>query len=339
MALSSTRKQCVNDGGCKQAAVTNCEGCSKAFCIKHMMDHRRLLDGEMNIIIDEHDHLKNTLNQQTSNYDCHPLIKEIDKWENESIAKIRQRAEELRKELFPLITVHKDELLKRLQQLSEQLKKSREQDDFIETDLQTWKKTLDNLLADLALPSTISINQSDNVSLVQNIFISCSLLDKEEFYLISSGMVRIEENKQLVIHDTRSEHVEIRGKNEYLWGSHKIRLYIEEACGSWMFLGINSKSTPLQKRSYQSKSAYGWSNNNDIWSNGQKYRNQSNDVIEMKKNDIINLILHCDKRSIVMVNERTNKKHELVVNIDHCSFPWQLHINLYEGNSRVRILS
>jgi hypothetical protein len=90
MTSSSTRKQCVNDNGCKQAAVTNCEGCSKAFCIKHFTDHRRLLNEEMNVIIDEHDHLKNILNQHMTKPDSHPFIDDINNWGKESIEKIQK---------------------------------------------------------------------------------------------------------------------------------------------------------------------------------------------------------------------------------------------------------
>ncbi len=67
MASSSTRKPCANNGGCKQPAAVNCEGCSQAFCIKHLLDHRRFLGEEMNVIISEHDqfptHAQSTDNQ------------------------------------------------------------------------------------------------------------------------------------------------------------------------------------------------------------------------------------------------------------------------------------
>jgi hypothetical protein len=95
----------------------------------------------------------------------------------------------------------------------------------------------------------------------------------------------------------------------------------------------------LQKQSCSSKSAYGWTNNNYFWLNGECHPNRSSSRIEMKINDVISLIFDCDRRKIFMINERTNAKYELVVNIDHCPFPWQLHVNLYEANSHVRILS
>jgi hypothetical protein len=105
-----------------------------------------------------------------------------------------------------------------------------------------------------------------------------------------------------------------------------------------MFFGINSKSTPLQKMSYSSKSAYGWSSNNYMWFDRSNQENKTNSPIEMKMNDIIAIIFECDNRKILMINERTKVKYELIVNIDKCPFPWQLHVILSEPNSRVRIL-
>jgi len=337
MTSSSTRKQCANDDGCKQVAVTNCEGCSKAFCIKHMVDHRRLLDEEMNVIINEHDHLKNTLNQQTIKPDFYSLIKEIDQWEKESIAKIQQRAEELRQELFQSGGAHTGDLLKKLQQLSEQLKRGREQEDFIEKDLQLWKKTLDNLKTDLTSTSTISLDRHNNISLVQNITLILTK-SKELFERVSDNAVRIEKNGTVAVRDGTQSASEVRGKYEYISGCHEIRLRIEQSYGIWMFLGINSKATPLKIYSHTSKSAYGWSKTNYIWLNGSQQLNYSNPLIQMEINDVITLILDCDNHKVSMINERAETIHELIVNIDSCPFPWQLHVVLYEPNNRVRIL-
>jgi hypothetical protein len=338
MASSSTRKQCANGEGCKQAAVTNCEGCSKAFCVKHFSEHRRLLDEEMNVIIDEYDYLKNTLNQQTIEPDLHPLIKDINTWEKESIVKVQQRAEDLRQEILRSITAHESQLSKRLQELSEKLKESRDHDDFIEIDLQQWKKTLDNLKTALVSPSTISINRDDNSLLVQNISIRLLKMPNDLFERVSDGRVRIESKGQVAVRDASQDCTEIRGKNEYESGRHEVCLQIEQSSDYWIFLGINSKATPLQCYSPICKSAYGWSSNNTIWLNGSEQLNKSNSLVEMKTNDIISLIFDCDNHQISMINDRTKRKHELTVNINNCPFPWQLHLNLYEPQDSVRIL-
>jgi hypothetical protein len=338
MASASTRKQCANNDDCKQAGIAHCEGCSQMFCGKHFNDHRRLLGEELNVIFSNCNEVKDALNQQTVKPDSHPLINQIDEWEQKSIASVQQRAKELRQELLQLGTVHRSELSQKLRKLSEQSNEAREYDSFSETDLRQWKKTLEDLKADLASPSTVSIHQNDNCPLVQNVFINVTMAN-DLFQRVSDDRTQIAENGKVVIHERRDEQSEIRGRNEYASGLHKIRVSIEESRNNWMLLGINHKATQLQRLSYSSLSAYGWTSNNDIWSNGEKNKNKSNDAIEMKKNDIISLILDCDKRTITMINERTNRKHELVVNVTHCPFPWQLHVNLYEANSRLRILS
>ena len=337
MASSALRKQCAHDNGCKQMAAALCEGCSQALCTKHFIVHRRLLGEEMNVIISEYDELQHTLNQQTANADSHPLLEQINEWEQESIAGIQQKAKELRQELLELTTVHLDGLSKKLRHLSEKLKEGREHDSFVETDLHVWKKALDDLKANLTSPSTFSISRHDKDPLVQNVAVK-SLETNELFERVLENIVRIDENGQVVFHEKIDGYVEVRGKNEYTSGCHEIRLFIEESADSWMFLGINSKSTPLQYKSYYAKSAYGWANDNYLWLNGKKHSNTSIFCIEMKTNDIIGLKFDCDTHKILMVNERKNAKYELDVNIKHCPFPWQLHVILFKSNGRMRIL-
>jgi hypothetical protein len=338
MASSSTRKQCANGNGCKHMAAALCEGCSQALCTKHFIDHRHFLGEEMNVIISEHDQFQHTLNQKTTNLESHPLITQIDEWEKESIVKIRRKAKELRQELLQLATVHLDELSKKLRHLSGKLKEGREEDSFVETDLRNWKKSLDNLKENLVSPSTFSISRQNREPLVQNICLN--LIGKKDiFERVFDNKVRIENDGQVAIHDASNGYTEIRGKQEYVSGRHEIRLCIEQSADNWMFLGINSKWTLLQNNSYSSKSACGWTNNNVFWLNGSYRSNKSLPAIEMKTNDIITLIFNCDASKISMINQRTNGKYELDVNLENCPFPWQLHVILTEPNSRVRILS
>ena len=212
MASSSTRKQCANGDGCKQAAVTNCEGCSKAFCIKHFTNHRRLLEEEMNTIIDEHDLLKNSLDEQITKPESHSLIKQIDQWEKESIRIIQQRANELRQELLQSTVNYTSDLSEKLQQLSEKLKESRENDSFIETDLQIWKKTLADLKANLTAPPTISINRRNNSSLVENISIKMFEVTSDFFEYLSDNAVKIVDDGLVAVRDHSQKCTEVRGE-------------------------------------------------------------------------------------------------------------------------------
>lgn len=174
MTTTSLRIACAAGNGCKYSANFNCEGCSQAFCTQHVSDHRRMLGEELNEIIGEHNNLKNSLIHQTTEPESHPLTKQINDWEENSINKARQKANEIRKELIPLITVHTTKISKQLQELSKQLSLGQEHDDFIETDLNRWKKTLDKLKLDFASSSFIVIDNNESVPLISNVLITQS---------------------------------------------------------------------------------------------------------------------------------------------------------------------
>ena len=63
-----------------------CRGCSKDFCFVHLTEHGQFLNKQFGETIS---HLKN-------NSQNHPLMKQIDEWGNESILKIKQKANECR---------------------------------------------------------------------------------------------------------------------------------------------------------------------------------------------------------------------------------------------------
>ncbi|UJR16014.1 hypothetical protein I4U23_002929 [Adineta vaga] len=322
MSSASKRKTCSIASDCKQTAATNCEGCSQAFCTKHFIDHRRLLTEDMDAIISEHNHFQALVNEQSVEVDLHPLTQTINDWEQKSIKTIQNKASDLRQELLQLITTRRNDLTSKLRQLAVYLTESRESDNFLEIDLEQWKYKLEDLKTKFESSSIYTFDRHDNVPLVPNTSISLTI-ENELFEQIFDSTAKIFENGQVISHDISYSYVEIRGRNQYTSGCHTIRLRIEQSEERWMFLGINSKSELLQKQSFNSKSAYGWTNNNYFWLNGECQPN----------------IFDCDQQKISMINERTNAKYDLFVNINHCPFPWQLHVNLYEANSHVRILS
>jgi hypothetical protein len=252
----------------------------------------------------------------------------------------REKAAELRIQLLQLKTTHVKNISSELQSLAEQIQNSQEQDDFIETDLRCWQEKLDDLKSNLTSPSMIIIHQNDDIPLVHDQSVNLLMtVNDESFDRIYNEDVRIEEDGKIGVSVKFSTtYTEIRGENNYAFGCHKILLQIEHASNQWTFLGINSESTPLQRWSFASKSAYGWCNSNYICSKGSYERNTTNQPIKMTKNGIITLTFDCDHHKISIVNERTNMKHELTVDINSCPFPWQFHVILRDPQSRIRIL-
>jgi hypothetical protein len=339
MASSLPRKLCEMGNDCKQTGVAHCEGCSQVFCTKHFNEHRRTLDEEMNAVLSGYNECMNTITQESNNSNLDPLIQKIDSWEKESIEKIQQKATELRQELLELKTTHLKSQSTKLQSLAGQLEKSREYDDFSETDLRQWRRKLHELKSNRFVPSMIYITQDDNTPLTNSISLNFSPNGNELFDRVLNNGVRIEEDGEVVVGaGFLMAYSEIRGKNKYMHGYHNIRLQIEHASNHWTFLGINSQLNPLQKASYSSKSAYGWCSDNNIYSGGTYVYNKTSPMIRMNTNDIISLFFDCDYHKIVMINERTSTKHELIVDINNCPFPWQLHVIIKQKNSRIRIL-
>ncbi len=340
MASSSTRKQCEVADHCEQTGVAQCEGCQQTFCSNHFNHHRQRLSEEIDLIIGEHDQLKNTLIEKSNNLQSHRLIQKINDWEKESIQIIQKKAVELRHNLMQLEITRADELSQKLQSFAEQLNKSREQSDYIETDLQKWKKYLEDLQSNLASPSAIDINRHENIPIISKPYIDVKITN-DSFERVFENSIRLQEDGKVVVYEGSGGYKEIRGKTKYQFGCHQIHILIEHPRNLWTFLGINSESTALQSASYKAPSAYGWCSGKFIYTKGQCGLDFSifpNNLIEMKSNDVITLTFDCDNHKISMTNSRTKAKHNLTVDIHSCRLPWQLHVILREPKSRVRIL-
>ena len=85
------------------------------------------------------------------------FIQQVDQWEHDSIQKIKQTAEEIRQ----LISIHINENIiptkEKLDQLTQQLKHAREQNNAIEVDIQRWKEELQEI--------TQQLNKSTNIAI------------------------------------------------------------------------------------------------------------------------------------------------------------------------------
>jgi hypothetical protein len=171
MATATTKHRCAVCG--KEKASFKCEGCSKTFCNKHVTDHRQELNKQLDEIEVTRDLFRQTLTEQTTEPRKHPLIQQIDQWERESINKIRRTADEARQLLLTHTTNHNTKIEVKLAKLTDQLRQNREENDFVETDLNHWKHELTRLTKELAQPPNVSIRQ-DTSSLVKNILVDVS---------------------------------------------------------------------------------------------------------------------------------------------------------------------
>ncbi|CAF1124498.1 unnamed protein product [Adineta ricciae] len=158
MATSTSKVQCVTCA--KDKGTVQCHGCSQSFCFKHLTDHRQQLNQQFDEIEMTRDLFRQTLTEYSNNLQKHLLIKEIDRWEQDSINLIRKTAEEARQHMHKHTTEHLSKMEKKLNDLTKQLKEGREDDDFVEIDLQQWNQQLTQMNEELMKPTNIKVKQS-----------------------------------------------------------------------------------------------------------------------------------------------------------------------------------
>ncbi|CAF1474460.1 unnamed protein product [Rotaria sp. Silwood1] len=172
MATATTERNLCHT--CQKAkGISKCEGCSQIFCFNHFVDHRQELNKQFDEVELTRDLFRQTLSDQTSEPGNHILIQQINDWEQNSVEKIRHTADEIRKELLKHTAKNITDIEIKLNELTDELRQCRQENDFIETDLHRWKNQLSDLTNELNKPSNITIRQGSN-RLVKKIYLNIS---------------------------------------------------------------------------------------------------------------------------------------------------------------------
>jgi hypothetical protein len=323
----------------KTTGLFMCRGCGKDFCMRHTNEHQQELGKQMDELTLDHDQFRQKLIEQKTHSQYYSHIKQkIDTWEHQSINKIRQAANDARKDLENKIEEYSTKLTEDLTKIADELKQARREEEFLETNILEWTNQLNKLKNDLAKPPAFDIQQDQNEdSFISKIYIDVSLNEVFERIL---GNIRLEDNKQVIVHGESNSYATVRGKGEYFYGQHRLRLQIQECFSSkWIFIGIISKDVIITENSSVSPSVYGWAEPNQVYINGVYNQNLKNYRSEVQKNDILELLIDCDERKIHLTNERTHSSDELDINLNKCPFPWQLNVIMYFAGDRIRFLS
>ena len=139
--------------------VYSCGGCSQNFCLDDLPKHRQKLGEDLSVLEYRRDELQQTLIEQQNNPQKHSLMEQVDKWEVDSINKIRRVAQECRQ----LLNQHKNEHIlgieKKLTKLTEELKKIRKENEFNEIDLRQLQKKFEELGVELDHPRNIKVQE------------------------------------------------------------------------------------------------------------------------------------------------------------------------------------
>ncbi|CAF1279149.1 unnamed protein product [Rotaria sp. Silwood1] len=158
------------------------------------------------------------------------------------------------------------------------------------------------------------------------------------------GHIIIDENGLIVKHANNYRYAECRGINVYSTGINRIKLILKhETIDKYnTFIGIIWSGSPMQEKSFELSTSYGWSGQKQVYLKGiptliQGYGGYDSD---MCTKDIVDLILNCQLGLISLYNYRTKKNYEIKIDIkEGCPLPWQLHINLFGPNDQVKIIN
>jgi hypothetical protein len=88
-------------------------------------------------------------------------MKTIDQWEQESIIKIQQTANEIRQEFKHVLSKNTNEMNEIFTQISQELNKARIENNFIENDIKLWLEKLYEFKKDFQTPKTIDMRQEN----------------------------------------------------------------------------------------------------------------------------------------------------------------------------------
>ncbi|UJR12442.1 hypothetical protein I4U23_016618 [Adineta vaga] len=173
MATSTAEARCVTCE--KETSTFRCNGCLQSFCFNHLADHRQELSLQLDEIQVHRDLFRQTLTDYSNKpYENDHLIRQINQWEQDSINIIKQVAEETRQLLYKQTRELLADIEKKLNELAEELEISRKENNFIERDLQQWKKQLNRMNEELTKQSNIQIKQS-SIPLIARINVDVSM--------------------------------------------------------------------------------------------------------------------------------------------------------------------
>ena len=116
MALS-TRKKTACAKCSKAAGVFVCRSCEKDFCYRHVAEHRQKLQKQIDELAINHDQLQRTISEQ------------------QSIQKVQKAAQDSRNDVLIITNTKREQVAKDLIHLSTQFNTARQEDDYVEIEL------------------------------------------------------------------------------------------------------------------------------------------------------------------------------------------------------------
>jgi predicted nucleic acid-binding Zn-ribbon protein len=164
MATTNIKSHCsiCND----EQDTYECKGCLTIFCFNHLTDHREMINQEFIQIEHHFNSFRQKLHDQKEDPNHYSLFKQINQWENESIYKIKQTAQQCRDEINEYLF----KIENQFNQLTERTKEIRKQNKINEINSKQIKKKFNKLNKEFEKPKNVSIQQRSS-TFIHQIFV------------------------------------------------------------------------------------------------------------------------------------------------------------------------
>ena len=145
---------------CEKIKVTfRCRGCSNDFCLHHLTQHHINIQKQFDHLQNDHDQLRQQTNDYKMDPTKHPVIKQIDQWEEDAINKIKQHAQLCKTKWIDHSNAFLQQIEDKLSHLADEFKDIREDNAFNEIDLNDLKQRLERVEKELNYPTNNSTEQ------------------------------------------------------------------------------------------------------------------------------------------------------------------------------------
>jgi chromosome segregation ATPase len=168
MATANVTTQCIS---CKKVTRRfNCGGCSQKFCFDCLTKHLQELKKDLNVIENDHDQFRQIFNDHKKDTKERSLIQQVDQWEEDSINKIKQTAQQCRQTVINYKNIFIINIENKLNEITKQIKQFTQENQFNEIDLEELKEKLRILKEEIDKPPNISIQQQSS-TFINRIFL------------------------------------------------------------------------------------------------------------------------------------------------------------------------
>lgn len=151
----------------KETRPSFCGGCQQNFCRSDYTEHLKILDEGLVNIENNYNELKPKFLDQKENCKTTFFLEQLDQWRKDSIEIIEETAKECREKITSNTEVLVVDIEEKINNLDEQLRELRDENDFNEIDLNESKQKLKQIKEKFHILTNVSIQQQSTTFINQ----------------------------------------------------------------------------------------------------------------------------------------------------------------------------